>query len=193
MPNAAIKAKAYLPVAALAIALTIGGCGSGDEGATDGGNANASDAAANGDGGNSRHTGQAAEIDKVLQANQSDFVDGDGEGFCSRLAPAGRRQVETVGRMFRIGRRCEPIIAELSRRSQELKQKPTKLLSVEIDGDRATAVVSDGGRKPQKLVFVKQDGTWKMPDPGFSTGPGGEGSDGSSAGAKPPPPAVPSR
>jgi hypothetical protein len=54
------------------------------------------------------------------------------------------------------------------------------VLSVRVDGDRATARVSDGGRPSQPMTFVKIDGDWKLPDPGLRAALSGD--------TKPPPP-----
>jgi hypothetical protein len=111
-----------------------------------------------------------AQIRQVMDDVQAAFVAVDGRAYCSMLAPAGRLQVERFGRSFQHGDDCVETINTVAAMTRDAgaKQRPTKILSVRIHGDRAVATISNGGRPPEPMRFVKVDGQWRVPDPGFT-------------------------
>lgn len=175
--------------AAGALAFVAPGCGDSDDdnGDSAGGSAAAetSNGGANGDGGGassgssastSGHTGQEAEIDEVLLGIQDDFDQIDGASYCSRLTEAGVRQVEKFGKAYGHGNDCAKIIDTVAKNTRDagVEQRPSRLISVKFKGDRAVATIRNGKRPPEPMIFVKEDGEWKIPDPGFQTGSSGE-------------------
>lgn len=115
------------------------------------------------------------QVRQLVKNVQIYFIKGDGENYCESLTAAGRKMVGEVGRPYRMGNTCEEFIsrtAELTRKAK-VKQKPTKLLAVQVRGDKAIAIVSDGGRKAQPVDLVKINGEWKIPDPGIRDPLGG--------------------
>jgi hypothetical protein len=168
-------------IAALAaLAFTPAGCGSDDD--DDAGQAGAAQTQpakpASGNGGDATRDdavprSDAGQIRQLLADAQLDYLEGNAEAYCARLTAAGRAQVANFGRAYQQGDTCQEVIRKTSATAGEtgLKQKPTKLLSVKVNGDIAVAQVSDGGRPPQPLRFVKHADGWKIPNPGFSTNP----------------------
>lgn len=170
-----IRARTLIrvPLIVLAtIALTAGptACGSSDDDGSEAqGQAAGSTTKAVADDDAAAHAGSDKEqVRWLLDALQADFIAGDATGYCSKLTAAGRKQLADVSKSFGRGPSCVEYIAQTSKMTREsgIEQRPTELLSVRIRGNRAVATVSDGGRPPEPLVFVKRDGRWKLPDPG---------------------------
>lgn len=111
------------------------------------------------------------QIRYVIEDLQSDFIVGDGDGYCSNLTAVSRKQIADVARSYQHGKTCQDFVTATSKLTRKVnpKQKPTVVLSVKVDGDRATATVSDGGRDPAPVKFVNQDGSWKVLDRTFKT------------------------
>jgi hypothetical protein len=111
------------------------------------------------------------QIRYLLGALQSNYIVGKAAAYCSSISAAGRKQIAAVARQFGHGSTCEDFVTVTSKLTRDakdqVKQKPTVLQSVRVDGNRAVAKVSDGGRPPIPMVFVKRDGRWKLLDPGF--------------------------
>jgi hypothetical protein len=114
------------------------------------------------------------EIKQVFDAWQASFIAGDGKAVCSRLTASGKREILAAKASLQGGgtaASCEEVVRAIVRRSDEagLDQQPSRAVSVRIEGDTATAMVSDAGRKPQPVKFIKQDGEWKLPSAGFGS------------------------
>lgn len=168
---------------ALAVATVGAACGS-DDNDSAGDNAGQAQAggtesrAADGTTADTRPTGgDKAQIRHVMQKIQADYIAGDAPAYCAALTAAGRKQVADVGKTLGLPADCEQFIAKTSKMSRDsgIEQKPTKVLRIAVDGNQATATISDGGRPPQPLAFVKQDGEWKLPDPGLKRALQGHG------------------
>lgn len=118
--------------------------------------------------------GEQDEIKQIFDSWQASFIAGDGEAVCSRLTASGQREI-VAAKQSAPGAgsdaSCEEVVRALVRQSKEagLEQQPSRAVSVRVDGDTATAMVSDAGRKPQPVRFVKQDGEWKLPSAGFGS------------------------
>lgn len=171
-----------LPLFAAA-AIGLAACGSGDDdgdgaraqtasGAT--GDAAAMDTQQGGDAGagsaaDPAPVGDRGQIRRLLDEAQAAYIAGDGSGYCEMLTASGQEQIVRFAKAYGVADTCEQFIATTSQATKNagIKQKPTKILAIKLDGDRARATVSDGGRPPQPFAFVKQEGVWKIPDPGF--------------------------
>jgi len=110
-----------------------------------------------------------AQIEQVLDGVQADFVSGDSDAYCAKLTARARAQVAEYGRLSERGRTCEETIRKGSQLTRDagIVQRLTKLLSVRVHGDRAVAKVSNGGRPPEPMRFVRRGGDWKIPDTGY--------------------------
>lgn len=146
--------KAKLAAVAMALALLVApACGSDD-----------SESAAS----------QEDQIKQIFDDWQASFIAGDGDAVCSRMTAAGKREI-IAAKASAPGAgpspSCEAVVRAIIRESNEagLKQQPSRAVSVRINGDKATAMVSDAGRKPQPVQFVKEDGEWKLPTAGFGS------------------------
>jgi hypothetical protein len=180
-----VRRGVFAPLALVLVVLLLGaaGCGDSEDGGGDGGgSADAADSSTGGgetsSGGDSssagdankrKFTGDAAGVNEALVGIQDDFDNVDGESYCDRLTPAGIKQVETFGKSYGAGTECVQIMNTVADNTRKagVEQKPSVLLKVKVDGDRAVATISNGGRPPEPMVFVKHDGEWKIPDPGF--------------------------
>jgi hypothetical protein len=113
-------------------------------------------------------------IKQVFDDWQASFIAGDGDAVCSRLTASGRQEI-VAAKQSAPGAgpdaSCEDVVRAIVAESKEagLEQQPSRAVSVRIDGDTATAMVSDAGRKPQPVELVKQDGEWKLPSAGFGS------------------------
>lgn len=146
-----VRTATVVSAAALALVLTPG-CGSDD-----------SDGSAR---------SEEDQIKQVFDDWQASFIAGDGEAVCSRLTSSGQQEILAAkGSAPGAGAdaTCEEVVRALVQESNEagLEQQPSRAVSVKIDGDKATAMVSDAGRAPQPVKLVKQDGEWKLPSAGF--------------------------
>jgi hypothetical protein len=104
---------------------------------------------------------------------------GKGDAVCAQLTKAGRDELLLI----RGGRGGIPIDASCpltvrgmfeGTKNIDTKPKPPRVISVRLDGDRATAEVSTGGFRPTPIGLAKQDGEWMISSPGFrSPLPGG--------------------
>lgn len=144
------KRPVGLLAAAAALAVMAGGCGdSSDDGAT---------AAGAGD------SGDEAAVASAFRTVESAFADGDPERYCSGMTAAAQKEsirFSAVGsRKGSCVKHAEQVFA-LNKKAG-LKQRPAKIVSVDVTGDEAVAVVRDPGSKPMKAWLVKQGGKWKM-------------------------------
>jgi hypothetical protein len=106
---------------------------------------------------------------------QADADAGRGDRYCAALTKAGRAQVERNSIFATDGASCQDAIAReariLRKTNTNTISKPVKIVSVEVDGDSATIMVSDEGRAPSAVRLLKVDGKWKLPDPGYTLPP----------------------
>lgn len=111
-------------------------------------------------------------VERVVDAWQSSIARGDGEATCSGLTAAGRKELLLVrGGVggIPIDASCPQTVRWIRKGSRVagLNPRPPKVVSVQVDGDRAVAQVSAGEFRPQPLRLVKQDDEWKISSPGF--------------------------
>jgi hypothetical protein len=132
--------------AAIALAVIVAGCGSGGE--------SASGFAA----------GDQEMIERTLRDVQLGFAAGDGRAVCRELTATGfyelaRLRGGTPGA-------CARVIAEIGRRrrKERTRSKVSELVSADIDGDRASALLRDrGGEKTYRVSFIRDKaGSWKL-------------------------------
>lgn len=170
---------------AVATAIALAGCGSNDDGTTaaSGGSATAVNDGTGpaGDAGRPASGEPAAlpaatgsdarQIRVLLDYLQERYIAGDGPGYCAGLTADGRKLVAEISKSYRLGDTCEKFVVKTAQMGRETntKQKPSKIVSVKVKGNRAVAQVSDAGRPPAPLAFAKEDGRWKLPDPGFGS------------------------
>jgi hypothetical protein len=170
---------------AVAVALAVGGvavgCGSDDDG--NGGGSQAAGAAespaAGGEDGGAKFVATGSDdeqIEQVLHQIQEDFDDVNGEGYCDKVVAAEQRDIVGFGENFGKGSTCSGVIDKVAQEALDrgVVQKPTKLLFVRVDGDRARARVSNGGRPPEWMPFVRRGGQWKVVESGFDPDPIGK-------------------
>lgn len=161
---------AVVSVTIAVFALGVAACGSGE----DGDSAAQEQGSASKDGEDFVATGNDKEqIKQVLHQIQEDFENVDAAGFCSKTTAAERREVAAFGRNYKHGTTCVAVIDNQAKAASKagVEQRSTKLLSAKVNGDRATATVSNGGRPSEPLPFVKVDGEWKLAEVGFEPDP----------------------
>jgi hypothetical protein len=153
MTPARARRTAFAAAALALLLLVAPGCGSDDSGGS---------------------ASQEDQIKQIFDDWQASFIEGDGDAVCSRMTAAGRREIVAAKQSAPgagLGASCEDVVRAIVRESNEagLEQQPSRAVSVRIEGDEATAMVSDAGRKPQPVRFVKQGGEWKLPSAGFGS------------------------
>jgi hypothetical protein len=154
-----LKARRARRVAALAMVTLVAASGCDDD-------SGRGDASA--DNPSSAPASEEAQVKQTFAALRRAEAQGDGHRFCDLLTQSAQEHVATnafPGQGFS----CPKAIA-ISHKLNELskiKNRPAKTVAVSIDGRAATAMISDGGRKPVPVKVVKVDGRWKLPDPGF--------------------------
>jgi hypothetical protein len=102
------------------------------------------------------------EIHTTLREIRESFIAEDYGAVCSNLAPAARRQLGSFGHTEPTS--CAADLA--SKLSAEILSPRDRvepaIQTIEIDGDRATAVTVLGGTTPTALRFVKVDDRWLL-------------------------------
>jgi hypothetical protein len=117
--------------------------------------------------------GDKEQIRALLRDIQADYDAGDGRAYCDKLIVAERREVAAFGRNFNRGQTCESTIRTSSKigNERDLEQRRTTFVAARIKGRRAIARVSNGGRAPELMVFLKRGGEWKIVESGFEPDP----------------------
>lgn len=118
-------------------------------------------------------TNDEEQIKAVLREIQEDYDAGDGEAYCRKLIEGERQEVAAFGRNFGRGSSCVETIRTSSMigGDKEVKQNPTILVSVRVEGERAVAEVRNGGRPPESMIFLKRGSEWKVVESGFEPDP----------------------
>jgi hypothetical protein len=148
-------ARRLFSAVGLAAAFAIGACG-------DSGSSDPDGVAASGD---------RAQIESVLAAVQQAYDSADGEGVCSQLSARGER---LAGRsVFSKAGDCAAVVEDFAQRARKagLEQKPSRVTAVKVRGTKAVAMVSDGGRPPAPVRFVREAGSWKLASLGLGSPP----------------------
>jgi hypothetical protein len=113
------------------------------------------------------------QIAAIVQGIQDDFNRADGAAFCDKVVKAEQEEIVAFGRNWNKGSNCADVMSTTARQTNEsgVKQKPTKFISAQVNGRRGRARVSNGGRPPEWMVFVKEDGEWKLVESGIEPDP----------------------
>lgn len=110
------------------------------------------------------------QINDVADRFYGAYVGGDGAAACALLSAAARRQVVEDPDTAGDGTTCD---ARLTAAAKVIAQyygpdPEVSLAQVTVSGDRATGVITIGGRS-QSVAFEREDGGWKLgPEPGES-------------------------
>lgn len=152
---------AWAAIVATACALVVSGCGgSSDETTETAAGAGASNA--------------KQQIATTFARWQKDFIAGRGDAACAKLTSSAKRdEVAQLHKIFpdvRSGASCPEAlraVAAATRRAA-LKQQPAVVVSVRVQGEEATAMVSDAGRPAQAFPFAHERGEWKLATAGFA-------------------------
>lgn len=110
------------------------------------------------------------EIKQVVAGYQDDFLARDADGVCDRLTAAGQREVVAYGQSigFVTGpSSCVRVVRIMSRGAAKIEQQRSKVLKIDVQGDRAIAMVSDAGRPAEPTELRKVAGVWKLQDSGL--------------------------
>jgi hypothetical protein len=119
-------------------------------------------AAGCGGGDNSHANGSPAGPKDQVLAYLAAFSRGDGKAACALLTPVARDGVPSLSDDLR-SPDCEGAIAELSRSSEHLRAPH---VSVTVDGDRATARITNKRPAYQSQVLLRKGGDgWRIAFP----------------------------
>lgn len=111
--------------------------------------------------GKSRTAGDpSAEIRAAFKSFEADLQAGKAESACAQMTRAGQQAAARLGGAD--GGSCVKTIQAFAQGAGELEQKPSRIVSVTVNGDKAVAKVSDAGRTPVDLPFAKEGGEWKL-------------------------------
>lgn len=102
---------------------------------------------------------------RALVANvQQAFKDGDGQAVCNSLAMVGQRDLAYYGRLTNLPGSCAEIAASIAKRNQALqdKQPPAHVLKVQVNGNKAVALIRLSDSPPARQRYTKINGTWKI-------------------------------
>lgn len=105
----------------------------------------------------------AQAIKEVLTDVQADFPLLKGVHVCRDLSREMRRELRR-SRLASSGK-CDDGVVELALRNRAAGIDPlySKVISIDVDGGRASAVVHDPGRPPRAVPFVRKGaGAWKL-------------------------------
>jgi hypothetical protein len=157
MSNRYVLRRTLTAATALALAVAVSACGSDDD----------NDGADN----NEPSGTPTQQVEQTLDQSQQAIIAGDGETYCSSLTAAGRASVAAYGRRTGRGATCAQTIATNARlaKTAGIKQQPTRVLSVKINGNTAIAKITDGGRSATKMRLTRESDGWKRPAPKYPT------------------------
>jgi hypothetical protein len=107
----------------------------------------------------------AQQIRALYEEFQDAALAADGDAACERLTADARREVRQLASVTMASSGdCAAALSGLMKASKAsgLVQKRAVVKGVRVDGDSATAMLSDGGRKPVPTEVVREDGEWKL-------------------------------
>jgi 2,3-bisphosphoglycerate-independent phosphoglycerate mutase len=147
----------------LALAVSVVGCG--DSGGSGSDGADKAEATSS--------SGDRAQVSDAITELRTIYNKRDGDTFCSRLTPQGRKEVEVmVPKAYpdTKAKDCAGIVKEYSTKivGGGQPQQPVKVRRVSVDGTKARVVVTGGLAGVRRIVpfrFEKQDGKWLLDDP----------------------------
>jgi len=116
------------------------------------------------------------QIEQILHEIQEDFDRGDGAAYCDKVTEEEQQDIIGFGRNFNKGSTCSGVIDTVAQESKlgGAEQKPTRFIAARVNGDRARVRVRNGPRAPEWMVFVREDGQWKIVESGFDPDPIGQ-------------------
>lgn len=127
----------------LALALGVSACGDDDGAATPASDRDDKEAVAN-----------------TFTSFEAEFHAGEVERACERITDEA---VVDLAELTGVPERdCLALLGRFAESIDEIEQEPSKVRSVRVDGDRAVAAISDAGRTPVPVRFVREDGGWKI-------------------------------
>ena len=113
-------------------------------------------------------SGGGGDDESQIRAVVSDYAaaiaDQDGDKACGFLTDQARESVEAAGRSLQADG-CADVMEKVLEQTSEADRddlKDIEVVSVEIDGDRATVRVKAGGDEGDPSTLVKEDGDWKI-------------------------------
>lgn len=179
------RSKTRLRVAsllsAIALATAIAACGDSNDDTSNDGNAGAS---ANQDGGSSSNANDTSgdngsaeqpasdedQIKALLTASQKAFRTGDGKVVCDALTAAGQKDMVDYGSVIGLAGDCAKVAEGVTAYNKKvgLKQPPSKVVAVRVNGQNATAIMRVEGSGAIRQGFKKIDSQWKQLPYGLS-------------------------
>jgi hypothetical protein len=169
MTGSSIRLNAWL--AAVTIGLVVGaiGCGSSDSGSA---HVDVNTSQAKGGGNQPASPAEVKAVKAVMPDLRREWNTSDGQGFCDRLTPAGRREILRFAASLEgqlKSKTCGGIITEYSGRVLKAgaRHLPVRTKKIEVNGNRAMVDIMGGlaGTKSVTFKLTKEDGTWKLTNP----------------------------
>ena len=115
-----------------------------------------------GNGGGGSNAGSGSGPEQQVRAYLAAFARGDGRAACALLTPQARAGVPHLSQDIK-SPDCERAIRELSRASERLRSPS---VSVDVNGDRATAKIASSKPPYQSQALLeKEGGTWRIAFP----------------------------
>jgi hypothetical protein len=104
--------------------------------------------------------GPNSEIEATFKGFEEDFQSGDAAGACARLSTSGQRDAANL--TGGSDSTCVEALTEFGRGVDGLEQKPSRIVSVKVNGSNAVAKISDAGRPAIEVPFTREGGEWKL-------------------------------
>lgn len=143
--------------------LAVAGCG-GDSGSFDSGSPGQRSA-------EQRSPVAAARVRATLADFERAVQGAEARRACALLSTDARAQAANL--LAGPPGSCATALAKLAKGIEGVEQRPYSVRSVTVAGDRATASVSDAGRPPVDVRFVREGGRWRLATLGIGTATGG--------------------
>jgi hypothetical protein len=105
-----------------------------------------------------------SQIRDVVTNYAAAIADKDGDTACGFLTESARKQVEAAGEALDAdgcGEVMEKVTAEASDEDRQ-DLKDAEVVSVKVDGDRATVQVKAGEDTGDPSTLIKEDGEWRI-------------------------------
>lgn len=103
------------------------------------------------------------DVRAVYGQLQSRFEARDSQGVCARISKAAKRQVGSLGHAQPTT--CARDVRQLFKwikRDEASAGTPRKLVRIAVDGDEASGMAQVTATAQGRIVFVKEDGEWKL-------------------------------
>lgn len=105
-------------------------------------------------------TSDQAAVRQTYQAIEQAIADANPKGVCSRMTSQAQAKTATARPEATT---CEQYVRLVMTNARQ--RIPPRLVDIEIDGNRATALVRVGDHPPYGVPFIKQNNTWKANQP----------------------------